>query len=67
MAGFFPLENGIQVTGTGFITGNGKNCQKSRMDLSIAKWNFKKQKAGKWDWYIPPSGTSFKTRVVVFN
>ena len=32
-----------------FVTGNGKN-KKWEWELSIAKWNFEKKWAGKWNW-----------------
>ena len=31
-----------------------KNENGLKWDLSIGKWDFKKQTAGKWDWSPPP-------------
>ena len=54
---FLPWENGVQATqGLGFShwewEKNVKN-QEWKWDLCIAKLDFKKQKAEKWDWYLP--------------
>ena len=70
LGGFCPGKMGLKPLVLGFghceREKNVKN-QKWKWDLSIAKWDFKKQKAGKWDWYPPVQYPLFYIFLIFLN